>query len=76
MGVAASGSGILDMLEDRDGRIWFGHFGYGLSVYDGQVFQTLARRDMLISNAVQILYEDKAGAIWIGTDTGARWCEL
>jgi hypothetical protein len=26
------------MLEDRDGRIWFGSVGYGASRYDGKTF--------------------------------------
>ena len=29
---------VYCMLEDRDGRIWFGSVGYGASRYDGKTF--------------------------------------
>ncbi len=61
---------IIHILEDRDGRLWISEYGSGIIVYDGTVFQHLNQRNVLLSNSIQKLLEDKEGAIWIGTDVG------
>jgi DNA-binding NtrC family response regulator len=57
------------MLEDRQGHLWFATAG-GVSRYDGQVFQTLTRRDGLVFDVAQVLLQDRSGTLWIGTEGG------
>lgn len=58
------------ILEDRDGCLWFGTNGGGVSLYDGQVFQTLTAADGLGGNVVQGVLEDRNGDLWFGTNNG------
>ena len=64
------------MLEDRDGRIWFGTEVGGVSRYDegqnvGEQFATLTAQDGLASNRVMAICQDKEGHLWFGTNGGA-----
>lgn len=56
--------------EDADGRLWLCTYGGGVSLYDGQVFQTLSRKDGLIHDAVQDVCFDGEGSAWIATENG------
>lgn len=67
---------VADILVDRDGSVWVGTFGGGLSRYDrgGDRFEHL-RHDpndpnSLPAGPVRALLQDHAGMIWIGTDGG------
>ena len=62
---------VFSILQDRDDRMWFAAFGKGITVYDGQVFQTLNSRNFLLDDGVQEIYQDRHGDIWIGSDGGA-----
>jgi len=58
------------ILQDSKGYMWFGTQD-GLNKYDGYSF-TVYRHDVLDSNSlsgawVLSIYEDRAGALWIGT---------
>ena len=61
---------IMAIKEDRHGVIWFATFGGGVARFDGQILQTLCRRDGLIHDAIQDLHEDAAGDMWIATEGG------
>ncbi len=72
-----SGDYVSDMVSDGVGGVWFGtrrsgivHFD-GVVRTDGLVFQSLTQRDGLVSNAVQSVWEDVNGDMWIATDGGA-----
>jgi ligand-binding sensor domain-containing protein len=59
--------------QDRRGFMWFGTED-GLNLYDGYTF-TVIRSDpenprSLAYNHITALYEDRSGALWIGTFTG------
>ncbi|MEO8359499.1 MAG: two-component regulator propeller domain-containing protein [Vicinamibacteria bacterium] len=60
--------GVSSILEDRAGTLWFGTTGQGLVRYRGGVFETLTRKQGLVSNWIMALYEDKAGSLWVGTN--------
>lgn len=71
-----AGNYILSLLEDRRGDLWIGTRGNGLSrmTFDrnGEPHFKHFRHDSqdtttLGSNTVHSIYEDHAGAIWIGT---------
>lgn len=59
------------IVQTRDGYLWLGTYG-GLVRFDGvrfTVFDT-GNTAALRSNAIQALLEDRAGALWIGTNGG------
>lgn len=66
-------SPVLDILEDKTGRIWVATFDAGIYVRDAKStswtqFQYQKNNSQtLASNAVSSLMEDNSGTIWIGT---------
>jgi two-component system, sensor histidine kinase ChiS len=58
---------ILSMLEDRNGNIWLGTDGVGVSVYNGDHFRHFTEKEGLPQNIVKTMVEDTCGNIWIGT---------
>ena len=61
---------ITDILEDKNGTLWFGTDGYGITKYDGTSFTFLTTEDGLPNNNISELMEDKNGDIWIATMFG------
>lgn len=67
-----------DVLEDRLGNLWLATTDSGVYYYDtrrevlnkAKSFQHFTTREGLASNAVMVIYEDKAGMIWFGTGGG------
>ena len=59
------------LLEDRDGSLWFNHYGHGLLRLDasGQVL-TVTARDGLPGDLVRSLFQDHEGNLWVGIDRG------
>lgn len=66
---------IRSMTEDRQGRIWIGTRYGGISVYHDDRFQTLTKKDGLLSNAVWCMKSLPDGSIAIGTDNGAQYID-
>lgn len=60
--------GVSAILQARDGTIWFGTPGQGLVRYRDGVFETLTRKEGLVSNWVMALYEDAEGTLWTGSN--------
>ncbi len=70
------GSELHSLTIDKEGRVWIGTLGAGLSVckpngdYGHLKFQTFNVKDGLVYNVVQSIIEDRQGKIWIGTEYG------
>lgn len=64
---------ITTMIEDQQGRIWFGSNwsgSSGISVYDGKNFSQYSKTDGLAYNQINSFALDKAGNLWICTYSG------
>ena len=65
-------TGVMTMLEDREGNLWFGTFGDGLIKFDRQERKFIRYRndpanpDSLGQNDVATLFQDREGNIWAG----------
>lgn len=63
-------SNVLSVLEDKDGNLWFGTKGNGVSRYNGRNFIYFTKNEGLCGNDVWDIIEDKQGNIWFGTNEG------
>jgi len=61
---------IVALLADRDGRVWAGTWGGGLSLFDGTNWTVYTVADGLPGNHVFMLHQDDDGKIWVGTNNG------
>ncbi|GAB3551802.1 two-component regulator propeller domain-containing protein [Spirosoma fluminis] len=59
-----------DVLEDRQGHIWFASTDSGVYYDNGKAIQHFTTTEGLANNQVMSVYEDKAGIIWFGTGGG------
>jgi len=65
---------IMCILEDSQGRIWFGRDGDGLFLFDAKetgsprTFKHYTVQDGLPDNSVTGIMEDSKGRLWIGTN--------
>jgi ligand-binding sensor domain-containing protein/class 3 adenylate cyclase len=65
------GSDIIQaMIRDKNGNLWFGTWGGGVSRYDGQTFTTYTTAQGLANNAVGAILQDRNGYLWFGTPNG------
>lgn len=67
---------ILSLLTDRDGRLWVGTLGGGMSILqkrDAQgkpIFQRIGRAQGLRHPNVAKILQDQSGVVWASTDEG------
>lgn len=61
---------ITSLILDKQGKVWIGTWGGGLSRFDGEKFTNFSVKDGLLSNYVLVLVEGPNGDIWAGTDMG------
>jgi len=67
---------IVSMVVDKDGSVWCGTWGGGLSKFDGKTWTTYTTKEGLPGNHVFMLKNGKDGHLWIGTNQGlARFKE-
>ncbi|MBT4500639.1 MAG: SpoIIE family protein phosphatase [Gemmatimonadetes bacterium] len=62
--------GVMAMLQDRTGDLFFAIWGEGLRRFDGTDYLSLTPRDGLASTSVLSLLEDRDGQLWIGSANG------
>lgn len=67
---------IVSMVVDKDGSVWCGTWGGGLSHFDGAKWATYTTKEGLPGNHIFMLKIGKDGKLWIGTNKGlARFKE-
>jgi ligand-binding sensor domain-containing protein len=74
--VAYNPNYIVALEVARDGKVWAGTWGGGLTVWDGQKWTNYSSLDGLPGNHVFSLHQDTKGQMWIGTNSGlALWSD-
>ena len=61
---------VRAIVQDKQGKIWFGMAGNGLACLQNQTIRQFKKSDGLSSDFIECLHFDKAGALWIGTFGG------
>jgi ligand-binding sensor domain-containing protein len=56
--------------DRRDGSVWAGTWGGGLSHFDGDKWTAYTTADGLPGNHVFMLHQDLEGVVWVGTNNG------
>jgi len=57
---------VADILQDRDGFLWFATNGGGVCRYDGEVFILFTAADGLVSDKISSILQTDDGNIWFG----------
>lgn len=68
--VAYNPNYVIALEVDRDGHVWAGTWGGGLSRWDGKRWISYTTADGLSGNHVFMLHYDDKGRLWIGTNNG------
>ena len=61
---------VVAVYEDRAGNIWFSSEGYGIYRFKNNQFSHFGKGEGLPAHAVQSIFEDKNGLLWIGSGNG------
>jgi len=59
-------SGVYSLFEDKDGFLWIGTEGGGVTVFDGLSFTTFTKSDGLPNDVIRVVYQDSEGDMWLG----------
>ena len=65
-----AGGNVTSLLQDRDGYLWIGTSGTGLTRYDGETFKTFTTEDGLVHGGIWSIFQDRDGYLWFGTNGG------
>ncbi len=68
--VAYNPNYIVSMVVDRQGVVWAGTWGGGLSRFDGKDWRQYTVAEGLPGNHVFMLHIDPKGVLWVGTNNG------
>jgi len=66
---------VFSLAVDRDGHVWVGTWGGGVSRFDGRRFHNETRAHGLPGEIVYALAVDADGRLWAGTDGGLAYRE-
>jgi ligand-binding sensor domain-containing protein/signal transduction histidine kinase/CheY-like chemotaxis protein len=61
---------VWALTGDREGNLWIGTHGGGLTRFKEGRFTSYTRADGLADSIVFSIYEDRSGTLWIGTNSG------
>ena len=66
---------IYSILRDREGKLWIGTFGKGIFIFDSNdnLVDNIVRDKGFISNAINHLYMDSGGGVWVATRNGVAY---
>ncbi len=67
---AFADNNIFCLMVSRDNTLWIGTEGGGLIRYREGAFRAFSSADGLTNSFVRTVYQDHAGVIWVGTDSG------
>lgn len=74
--VAYNPNYVVSLEVDRDGTVWAGTWGGGVSRFDGKKWISYTTTEGLPGNHVFMLQKDDKGVLWIGTNNGlTRWVD-
>jgi len=68
--VAYNPNYVVSLEVDRQGNVWAGTWGGGLSRFDGKRWVNYTTSEGLPGNHIFMLHADGAGKLWIGTNNG------
>jgi ligand-binding sensor domain-containing protein len=72
--VAYNPNYVVALKVDREGVVWAGTWGGGLSRFDGKQWTTYTTVEGLPGNHVFMLHIDPRGELWVGTNNGlVQW---
>lgn len=72
--VAYNPNYVVSLEVDRQGNVWAGTWGGGLSRFDGKKWVSYTTVEGLPGNHVFMLHLDEKGRLWIGTNNGlTQW---
>ena len=63
-------SQVTAVHQDRNGFLWFGTAGGGISRFSGTQFSDVTTSAGLLSHSISAFLEDAEGALWIATSRG------
>ena len=61
---------VMSILEDNHGNLWFGTWGGGVSMYNGESFTHFTEKEGLSNNTVWSILEESNSKIWLSTEKG------
>lgn len=63
---------VFSFVRDRQGKIWIGTFGKGIHIFDENenLILNLTKENGFCSNAINHLYMDSKGGMWVATRKG------
>ncbi|WP_265943495.1 ligand-binding sensor domain-containing protein [Dechloromonas sp. A34] len=73
--VAYNPNYVVSLEVDKQGGIWAGTWGGGLSRFDGKKWVNYTTTDGLPGNHVFMLHQDDKGRLWIGTNNGLTYLQ-
>ena len=68
--VAYNPNYVISLQVDREGQVWAGTWGGGVSRYDGKRWTSYTTAEGLPGNHIFMLHNDAKGQMWIGTNNG------
>jgi ligand-binding sensor domain-containing protein/signal transduction histidine kinase len=64
------GTSISALCADHNGALWIGAEGNGLLCFTGGQFKHYGKAEGLAGENIEVIYQSKDGALWLGTTTG------
>lgn len=73
--VAYNPNYVVSLEVDKQGGVWAGTWGGGLSRFDGKKWVNYTTTDGLPGNHVFMLHQDDKGRLWVGTNNGLTYVQ-